>query len=843
MALTTSMAVNVLELEAKKAELTPTTVNGLRSSFVDAVRQAHRRADGTRPTAADVADIEIQDKMDLLPVLGREAAIERRHQSPGEHERRVVRAVELITGERYDLGGPKRAMPMPPAWAPLADVLLSLVGNGKSEIRFLAQCATLVGREGEAPAELPTYAELVEGATKYYNGDVERAKTRLAQAATVYRRARRLLMDLPGADQAALRRSIAFLSPLPVGRATHLGVEPDTYSMLDAKGLVAEEMSPADMFRALFPALAEDYDTWLARTDSGINATATTRDLCFQTLLRLAGWLIRAGHIDVIVPLLDDPSRSEVRPLRSLLSELHLDGLFAVSVEVAGSCAGVSGRQARRRGQRQKAVQRCLLAHLIEQEAPASLARSTVIDDSVDTTTLTGAGGLFYFTDAIRTNCERIWSMTEPVWQPELLNGDAADKGRWALIKVCWEALKTDVQSRKKGRALPPEHRKLAKNKKKLIRTITLPQLQCVGMPLRRREIRRSGEEWEIAREKAIAAKHPDPDAHPAVVDAAERYFDEGLVPHLMLSIVLEDGLRKKQYVRGRPGLHFDISLDVDADGNPTGVAGMRTNWTADKMDPAHLKNWETNAEGRLDREVRFGFVDPDFLWRFLSVKRPRDLVAGGAVASLSGYDLRSDLRSSDWAFFATTSAPSAVIGGARRNKGRPDRSRTDLADKIGEELYRVARLLRPELKQPWEEMRCDPTWRSLWAPHIARLLIASYWGGVRDDWDTAVYLTTDQRSTLEGEYAIVAADIKERTGRQITHWEHPKAYDAWMDRMYYDREVFDPLDDETLPLPPHLVGQIASERARTAAERKRMARKHRIRRARPGQARPRSGS
>src|SRR5699024_2505619 len=138
--------------------------------------------------------------------------------------------------------------------------------------------------------------------------------------------------------------------------------------------------------------------------------------------------------------------------------------------------------------------------------------------------------------------------------------------------------------------------RTLGKDKKKLVKTITLPQLECVGLPVRRLELYRDRERWKIAREKAIAAGYSDPDGHPVVAGAAS-YLDE-LFGRCALSFAADDGLRKNQYLRGRPGIHYVFDLARGQAGRPVGIRGVKPNWSADtKRDPAYIKNGKAHPD------------------------------------------------------------------------------------------------------------------------------------------------------------------------------------------------------------------------------------------------------
>lgn len=67
------------------------------------------------------------------------------------------------------------------------------------------------------------------------------------------------------------------------------------------------------------------------------------------------------------------------------------------------------------------------------------------------------------------------------------------------------------------------------------------------------------------------------------------------------------------------------------------------------------------------------------------------------------------------------------------------------------------------------------------------------------------MYLMKDTKTTLEREYSVVDHAIKGKLGLNSTHWEHPRAYGPWMDRVMIGGAHFDPLDDPELPVPDHV--------------------------------------
>lgn len=778
--------------------ISASSARAMKSTVIDAVRESQRDSDGRLPDKDQVLDVDLRDLLPVLHTLARRAAERKGHRSPGDHASRAARCIEVVTGERFDCS--RRAVPVPAAWQPLVDGLS--VRNGRSEIGFLAQCCALSTVE-DAPGTLPAREDLVRAAATLYAGSEDRGRRRLAQASTVYRRARRTLLSRAAKDdRSELRRKFAPLPKQWTHNTTHLGVETETYERLEAQGLDPDDMDAEAMFRALAPDLAADYDCWAER--EGSLKAESTRDQSLQALLRVAGWIIRAGH-------------------GNRLAEVSLDRLFALSVEVPGHLH-LNPRIAERDfgACRPGTTQVSLLDYAAEQEAAASLSRSPI----VRTADLRNGDQLPYFTQSIWRTCSLIWSMTKDLYGQLPQMGTEAE-AHWALIQSRWGVLQAKLSKRQ----IPASRRAHTKNKARLIRTVTLPQLVCVGLPLRRREIRHLRQRWLFALNRAQEAGYDDPSDHEAVRKAANAYFAEAAIPNLILSLAVDDGLRLKQYTFGRLGEHFSIDFERDQAGRPIGIAELRTSWKGDPEDTASLKinERDNRLDSREDRPVRWGYVDRIALWDYLRWQYPRHLVANGAIGSLQEYDLEREI----------SRAPHALFVSPKAQTDRPERSRTDLSELAGRELhYIVRKWLRPGLAS-WDQIRSDPEWRELWAIHITRLLTTSYWGGVRDEWDIAMYLTKDTESTLRGTYSEVAHELKDRLGTDTTDWEHPNAYDPWMDRLYKDREEFDPLDDPALPLPEGLADRIEAEDRQRGEAVKRFPATLRIRSARPDQQPP----
>lgn len=785
--LTLQAALDILHASDR---VTEASKPALKSTALDAVKYAQRVGDSL-PSKATALATDIRPLLAVLPAAARVAAVAKNHRSPGDHEARARRFVELLTGGRA-VDRSKLRFTCRPGWQPLVDAIPDRK-NANGEMAFLDRCCVVAGYQN-APAQMPSYEELVDAARHL---DGKKGVSRLTQSAmSQYRTARQRLIDCASteAERKALTAAFCVLPTAASPRTCHLGVESETVRLIKEAGHVPLGMTPEEMFRVAAPALAADYEYWAA--GPGGQQSESFRVQCHDTLLRVAGWIIRAGHGERL---------RDTALLDLFLTEVVVDDPITLNPRLARRL----GREA---GDASAAVS--LLEFAAEAEAEASLRRSTVTDPNVAGR---APNGRHWFTEAMHANCSRLWTMTDDVYSEMGAQGGEA-AATWALVQSRWGRLQKQLSERK----VPARLRLRAKDKLKMVQTVTLPQLVCVGLPLRRREVHALRGEWLAAVRKAADAQHADPYLHPEVASAEQRYFEAAL-PFTLLSLAIDDGLRSKQYTRGRLGwdANFRVEFEWDAAGAPIGITALTTHWTGDMRDPAHLKIREnkkavTRREGRL---VRRGYVDHVILADLILHWRPRRLVLNGAFMDLKTYDLRSDLRSGLYALFPSD-----------QDVLRPEKSRTDLSGLFGRELHYIVRTwLRPGLPA-WEDL--DDSWRNLWAMHISRLLLGSYWGGARGDWTTAKYLTMDTEDTLRGEYSAIDDGLRDRLGLDRTNWEHLNAYDPWMDRLYHNGEEFDPLEDPSLPLPPHLMGRIpTTSRA--------VPKKQRIRRARPGQKPP----
>lgn len=806
--LTLREALDTLGGLEKQGQISTSYTRALRSTAYDCVRQLVLARTGLLPKQKAVLDEDISAALPIFHSLAYQAAKRKGHGSPSDHGSRAARFVELVTGERFDR---KRCgVPVHAPWKRLFDGTHTRLDR----LRYFVQICLLAGHP--SPARLPPWQKLHAAASVKENNDGKAARRRASEAGTAYRSARRALLASATSevDRARIANEFAALPRQLRGAAVHLASEDWVRTRVAEEVPNPDQLTAWEMVEIVAPGIFKDFQHWASDQGPGAHRAPATRNFMKESVQRAIAYLIRAGFAEK-------------------LAEIVCLDLLAEDVELSESHTIVNPRVAAILGETDS-VSVSLLWAAVDHEAELALARSPVVNQE---TVGAGPGGSAWITDSLANDCQNLWTLTSTVYSS--LSRNKGNGGhRWATALARWADLKAEISRRR----IPARRKPFAKNKQLLIQQITYPQLICVAAPIRRRELHRLRFIWLSALDKAFRLGHgPN---HPAVVQAASAYFDEAL-PHLILMLAIEDGMRLKNYTRGRPGEHFQFSLSHgltdghpgvlygllanQSDRGPCGLNELRTTWSSRPDDPASVKvgSRASGLNDRPGRSVRWGILDRVILWDYLSVQRPLHLFASGRVDSPASFHLEQDLRLSPFALWATN----------RRSK-QPRAARTNLAQKAGQELHRMARILRPGLPD-WTHVSGDPRWRALWTIHSTRLLIASYYGGVRKDWDTAVYLTTDEEKTLRDEYVVVSHALNDRFGLDSSHWENPSAYDPWIDRIYYAQEEIDPLRDDDLPLPPGLRERLDREEADWREEQKKVARWLRIRQARPGQAPP----
>ena len=794
--LTLAAAFVVFEAYASEHtdDFTPGSVQATKSAVRQGVRSYAAGANIELLNREAVHDVNVVTILRDLPAYAARAAKER-GQRTSDNRARARKFVEVLLGTKTPTGRHSRHQ-VPKEWQPLTEMADPLP---RADAILLARCCHYLGF-ADAPIRMPLRHSLREAAAALG-----------INPGTLNNAMRAYHARQDEADRLGFH--VGRLTALAKPRTTHFAIEPEAIAILAARGVkFPEKMDTWAATKELAPQIAADVDYALTKGLTSELADST-QDQRRYSVSRAVGWLVRAGHADLlptmrIFTLLEREETTRDAPCNERLASYHAE-------------AGDLGRSGR------VTVTVSLLEKLAEREAGPAVARTFVLSDGFkqEAAQWESLGPeertkRVKFTAGLITDITRIWSVIKDVYG----GMRQTDASTWNKIEENW----TKLSARLWSNSIPAEHISKQKNKGLLVRTVTLPPFACVAMPLRLREIRWLQTAWLDALREAECKGHKCPEEHPAVKAAYDAYFGAA-VPFCRLAVVVDDGLRYKQYVNGRLGdtAHFRPSFEKDEAGNIIGLSQVATFWYGDRRCKAGLKVRGANgkANKRENRLLRRAYTPHDILFDIITVWRPRQLVSNGAIPSLEAYDLVEDMKHGRWALFPTDDA-------AVQESHKP---LSNLTEVFAKEFWSmIRRFLRPELPA-YEERGSE--WRGLLTQHIARLLNGSYHGGICQDWATATELLNDKKETIEKEYNECARGILDKIRGKTDHWEHPKAYDSWMKRMYHYHEDICPLDDPTLPLPDHLRDSLKLNPHFPVSAPKRVGRA--MRRSRPGQAPP----
>ena len=410
------------------------------------------------------------------------------------------------------------------------------------------------------------------------------------------------------------------------------------------------------------------------------------------------------------------------------------------------------------------------------------------------------------------------------------------------------------------------------KDKQRALACMSLPLVACVGLPLLRRRVVRLRAEWlrlsDVAA-RAIAEGHAEHGisltagevallvTKHVAVRRAKRAYAKLLTRVVFLALCLADGLRCKQYTKGRLGKHFHLELSADG----ATVARVSTSWTGQYGDVARVKNHtkRRSTYSRINETVPPGVLDLElFGWYLTDVRAPR-LISAGLAADGYGltesaaergefplflggaYDRLSEKRD---AGLDATAAKARIVREIRAGVT----VRHVSTDWVGVTLHELARdvfAVAPSPippRRPGTKFTLDlaghegEAWRALFSVHILRLLLGSHMCLVWGDTALAARKTSDEVATLLGEYA----DMEVRRNFPKGDPRRSDSFDHWLRPIYTENAAPELWHD---PAWRSLVSRLPKASAMIESDEKREARRTRIRRARPGQNSPSSRS
>ena len=405
------------------------------------------------------------------------------------------------------------------------------------------------------------------------------------------------------------------------------------------------------------------------------------------------------------------------------------------------------------------------------------------------------------YTDSLLGNLEMAWVVTDRFFGPRM---HQQRPELWAQARVEYDTMQQHTARYNKARILMGR-----KAKDKLV--ITWPQLICMGLPWLAKQC------YELRSKVATCLANR---GHLESRDSQEvlNQYCAALTEYAIVALVTDDTLRVKNYAGAMAAEHVKIEPRLAPDGTWRGVEKIRTSFTCLDDDSVALKSKkvsDSEHNKRLDRRVTPGIVDHTLWFEYWTVARPRALVAAGLLPNVEAFDPAAD----HYAVFITP-RPSAEQRDEYRRaltewhthraageeaslpSWRGNLSEDMLSNAYGEALHRICVELLQRDIPAWGSDDLTKDYRGLFAAHIARLMAATYLGGVRNDWQEATYRTNDEEATLRKHYVHLSAWAKQHKhleGPEGLHW-----FDKVMDRLMQLRsgddvrwpqfwELFDP--------------------------------------------------
>lgn len=692
-----------------------------RAAILSSVRAGLRRGTGLR----DVEQVDIRPYLDALPDLAQLDLTSRDKQRPANAADRVRRFLLVVEGKETTKSRCSAGSLLP--GYDLLYAALRGTAHGPSAITRLQRLA-IVGGSIRSPSDLPSRDALDQWARE--QNVTQRAFDRMLCA---YEAARAILATThPGVSLPDLGRKT---------RTDQRGVLglPDLMERLAAKGYTATIPPRAEeAVRLLAPRLAKALDAYLASDKGralGPDATKRVRG----AVSRLTAELIRDGR---------DPAN--VTPLHLVSESVTTETVYNDLVaEVLGqsTAAGTT----------------TLLRHLVIRAAHASQRRSPLAaqDALPQPAGATAHEPPRFYTASVRMDVISLHEITKGAYAD--LQHHVEARAMLKRIDEAFNELRQEMKAHNQLVRLAQQ-----KDKVRLLEQVTLPQLVCIGLPALRRHVIKLR-----ARYRAAIRRHPEA-TNSAVLRARKRYAT-WLRRYLVLAVMISDGLRVKNYAGALvgPSGHFRATVERDRSGGWRRLARVETYWRGfdDPLVSLKIKEDETRKERlRYGRALRPGIVDHVLLLEYWTDIRLDALIDCGLLSDRAAYNPDTD----GWALFVSPKA---------RNASGRYRSYA-LSKVCGRALHWICvhALKRTAIPTSWKARELRTEWRALMAAHVTRLLIGTYWGGIRDQWGKAARITDDTASTLTRSYSKVSARMEELM--LVDGPENPHHFDDVMDRV-----------------------------------------------------------
>lgn len=716
-------------------KLSPRRVSVVLSHVRSAVRYA---AQTSNPDS-----VRLGPYLETLPDLARRGAEEAGRARPANEVADVRLFLEVIERRTSDRRTRRRARAdsFLPGWRPLFTALDRCVEKAQRD-RFRRYAGYLyafqdflVLHDVRGPEDLPDYTTLRE-----WLDEGGHSRKSLDNWLTAFRVARTLAgrTDLPTleAPPSARERGVRSLADLD-GRLLARGCRKP-----------AADLTTRQIIGYLAPAFGEALDAYLERAQLQ-RKSPDWQNAVESTLSCIIAELIRMGQ---------DPH--------------DLDPVDLYTVRQAVSTNSTVRPLLRRRiGKEQAGIaQHVLMRRFVDEAARRSAHHSPI---SLAGNVEVGCEVPFYPT-AIWNNAVALWAVVREVYGLGCGDGGMIEHApdEWRTVESEHERL-MDHMAQLNGQRQTTGH------KNKALVSITWAQAVCIGLRHLWLQAHEARDAYFVKYERACKAGLDNPTS---VRNARRRYY-RALEDYVLAAVLLDDGLRVKQYANGLCNVHFVPTVVQTAQGEQ--IVEVETRWRGYDPDETNLKGRTENGGERVrSRSLSPGIVDMDLLTEYWLEARPHRLAARGLIPDVESYELSEDR----FAFFVSTSSTSAT---GSYSPGR-------LSLRFGRCLHRFMTLMGRKVPA-WQQLRADRDlrrkWRGLFGAHVTRQLLATYLGGIREKWSLVAYLTNDRVLTLQNYYVQFKGAVAEAMKREGV--EHPHHFDGVMDDLLAGKVIdwrgFDP--------------------------------------------------
>jgi len=640
-----------------------------------------------------------------------------------------------------------------PEWLPLYDALTTLrdANGNRRNPRSARYPGYLYGfqsflqlRKVSSPRDLPSYETICEWAEE---AGGQRGK--LDNWFTAYRTARQ-----------ECDPSLPDLAPTPAGRHRGLRGLSNIEALVQAAAARDEEAreilgdrrasdvgNQLDLIRMLAPLIGEAVQIYL----DGTGKSTAWQDAVITSTSCLLAELVRLGKADE-------------------LAEMDHVDLFTrrVKVKLGATRESTSKLVKRHKQSSGGAGEISLFRACVDAAARRSFASSPIQVPGVQG----DPAEVPWYTEAVFNDASAIWAVTDFVFGS---GGGEAGEGLAANEPELWARIQLEYDLVRKHMKTANGRRQSVGHQQRCLLDFTWATLVCVGLSELWREARKLREEYHQACGVQAAGS-------PAR-ERARRAYHNRLTDYVLAAILLDDGLRIRNYTFGRVNVHFLPDPVRGPDGRWVRIKGMKTLFRGfDDEAGLKIKREPGGAERVRRRALLPGIVDMELLSDYLLDARPHSLAACGLIENVEAYDPGKD----EFALFVS---PCSTHSTGAYNPA-------SLSKRFGKFVHGFMKDILDREVPEWSALTGRDAdrdekrrWRGLFNAHRSRMFIGTYVGGLRGQWTRATELTNDRTATLEAYYNEVKPFFEE--ARKNAGIEHPHHFDEVVDALW-EGEVID---------------------------------------------------